>query len=353
MRETDQEGPEVLLDPDLAPGRIRAAIAARRTGTLRTETQVDDDDCAVLDLAGSPKVVLSTDFINASPIGLEQGFATLADLGWLCVAVNVADVLSSGARPVAILLAVVLERGSTLAEFDDLVAGVLDGCEELGVELVGGDTKLGRSRAINGTCIGVLGESGSALLRSEARIGDDLWLLGTVGETAAATLLLDEGVSGPIGEACRDQVRRPTLRLETLQEAVEGRMLRSGTDVSDGLVADAHAIARASGVRLVIDAADIPVSALVRTAVERGLGSGLGLQLSIGGDLSFLATAPATSSDALAELGFVRIGKVTGGAGVGIIRQALESELQFEGHRDSRRMTFAQEIRYLAGIYED
>ena len=340
------------LDPDLVPGRIRDMVAKHGLDRGRALTAIDDDDCAVLGLEPeSSHLVASIDYINASPVGIELGISDLSDLGWLCVAVNVADVVSTGAAPTAFLLAATMERGSLASDFDELVAGVLQACDDFNVPLVGGDTKLGRARAVAGCCIGQVANGSQPLLRSAARPGDDLWLLGELGQLAAAVLLIDDDPDGEVAAHAANAIRRPSMRYTSLHRAF--RFLNSCTDISDGLAADAHAIARASSVELRLTAERLPSGTLVETAGQRGLAPELGLKMSIGGDLAFLASADRTSRSALESLGFEQIGFVAEGSGVSMELGGRLRPIPFAGHRDSRAISFLDEIRLLAGTYVD
>jgi thiamine monophosphate kinase len=69
---------------------------------------VDEDDCAVLSLK-EQLLVVTTDFLNASPIALQLGIGDLYDLGRLLVDVNLADLCGSGAKPAALLTAITME----------------------------------------------------------------------------------------------------------------------------------------------------------------------------------------------------------------------------------------------------
>ena len=114
---------------------------------------------------------------------------------------------------------------------------------------------------------------GQAWLRSGARAGDDLWVTGTIGDGVLGLAAARGERPDPDGSlAQRYRLPEPRLGL-----ALHG-VVHAAMDVSDGLVADAGHVARASGVSLVIETALVPLSAAGREAgpafVESGVAGG-------------------------------------------------------------------------------
>lgn len=342
------------LDPDAMPQWLREVTLATNGPSLGHEllTHIDDDDCAVLVLRpGEPPTVLSTDFINASPIGLQLGISSQQDLGWLVVAVNALDVLSSGAIPRAFLLAATLSRGTSTVEFEQLISGVLEACEQFNLLYIGGDTKLGQSRAIAGTCIGRAASASHLLLRNRAEIGDDVWLTGACGDCGSAVLLLSATDSPASDEDVRAAISRPVLDYEVILNLVTSGKARAATDVSDGLIADAHAIARASHLGVHIETRRLPIGPVTQRAVAAGLVATVGVQCAIGGDLRILFTASASHRAYFNTSGFHRVGYTSRAEGVHLVTDNTSMAVGFEGHRDARGITFAEEVRLLANYY--
>lgn len=177
-------------------------------------------------------------------------------VGWKLAAVNASDLAAKGAEPLAALLSL------TLAGDTEWEARFLDGLEtalsEFGLALLGGDTiALPRDapRVLGLTAIGRAGPHTPS--RAGGQGGDRLWLVGTLGDSAAglAQLRQDPSSSGPLVEA----YRRPQPLLAA------GRALAPHAtammDVSDGLLLDASRLASASGLEAHIDLAALPLSA--------------------------------------------------------------------------------------------
>ena len=178
-----------------------------------------------------------------------------ASVGWKLAAVNASDLAAKGADPLAALLSL------TLSGDGDWEARFLDGLEEalaaFGLKLIGGDTialPVGAPRVLGLTAIGRAGPRTPS--RSGGRVDDRLWLVGTLGDSAAglAQLLADPAAAGPLVEAYRRP--RPLLAAGRLLAPVVSAMM----DVSDGLLLDASRLASASGVAAHIDLAALPLS---------------------------------------------------------------------------------------------
>jgi thiamine-monophosphate kinase len=167
--------------------------------------------------------------------------------------------------------------------------------------------------------------------RSGAQVGDDVWVSGTIGDGALG-LMAATGVLGKLSaEASNLLVSRyrvpepPRLAFADLVAAYA----TGSVDVSDGLVADAGHVAEASGVRLVIRAGDVPLSAAADFYVANGKVQ-LQALLTGGDDYQTLFTAPASARETIARAGqtATRIGVVEQGAGVKVL-DASGAEMTF------------------------
>src|SRR5438270_10070069 len=178
-----------------------------------------------------------------------------ASVGWKLVAVNLSDLAAKGAAPAGALLSLTISgAGEWEQHFLD---GVEAACESYGLPLIGGDTITlpdGAPRVLGLTAIGRAGEHVPA--RADARPGDELWLVGTLGDAAAGLALLREDRDS-VGVLV-DIYRRPIPQLGA------GRALaphaHAMMDISDGLLLDARRMAEASGCRISIELYLLPLS---------------------------------------------------------------------------------------------
>ena len=142
------------------------------------------DDCAVLPVGGGESLVFTTDML-AEGVHFLRAATSSRELGRKSLAVNLSDVASMGARPVATLLSLSLPDDATGAWAEEFMQGYRELSQEFGVTLAGGDTT--RSAAgitINVTAIGRAADT-HIKRRSGAHPGDVIFTAGALGASGA------------------------------------------------------------------------------------------------------------------------------------------------------------------------
>lgn len=275
------------------------------------------DDCALLAPRPGMQLAVSSDM-------LVQGrhFLSTVDparLGHKALAVNLSDLAACGAAPLAFTLALSLPSvdADWLAGFS---RGLLALADEHGCELVGGDT----TRGPLNICITVFGEvaPGSALLRSGARAGDDIWVSGSLGDARLALEAFRGTVSLPqdVFDAARLRMEMPTPRV-ALGQALSG-IATSAIDISDGLAGDLRHVLAASGVGAIVNASTVTnlIASCAISESARGLFDSQFtrmLALSGGDDYELAFTAPVAARARVEAAGrelatpVTRIGEIT------------------------------------------
>ena len=267
------------------------------------------DDAALLAVPAGLQLVVTADTLNA---GIHFPHDTLpADIGWKALAVNLSDLAAMGAQPAWCTLSLSLPQADPVW-IDAFLDGFLPLAAQHGVALVGGDTTRG-PLSISVTAMGLV-EPEHALQRDAARVGDDVWVTGTLGDAAGGLALLDR----PSPPLLRARLDRPTPRVEA------GRALRgiatACVDVSDGLLADLGHIASRSGLAAQVDIDALPASEALCAAFDTATRAPL--QASGGDDyeLCFTASADARASveSVSSQLGLriTRMGRMVAGEGV-------------------------------------
>nr|WP_298133485.1 thiamine-phosphate kinase [uncultured Pseudoxanthomonas sp.] len=284
--------------------RIRA-----RTGTRDDVVLGIGDDAALLAPPPGLQLVVTADTLNAG-IHFPHDSAPV-DIGWKSLAVNLSDLAAMGAAPAWCTLSLSLPQ-SDATWIDGFLDGFLDLAERHGIALVGGDTTRG-PLSISVTAMGLV-EPGRALRRDGARVGDDVWVTGTLGDAAGGLARL----SGETVPALRARLDRPSPRVDA------GRALRgiatACVDVSDGLLADLGHIASRSGVGAQVDVDALPMSEALHAAFDEATRTAL--QASGGDDYELCFSAPADARDRVealsSQLGLriTRIGRMAAGEGV-------------------------------------
>jgi len=208
--------------------------------------------------------------------------------------VNLSDLAAKGAVPRGYLLTLALPADLDEAWVRAFAKGLKGDQATFGVVLLGGDTT-GTPGALTINVV-ALGEvpAGKMITRGGARIGDDVWVSGTIGDAALGLRLLK-------GEACNiaEKERRAAIGRYRVPEARSrlGPQLvgvaHACADISDGLIADLGHICEVSGVGIEISAGDVPVSGATKAALGQGLG--LAAVLTGGDDYELGFTAPASA----------------------------------------------------------
>jgi thiamine-monophosphate kinase len=259
------------------------------------------DDAAVL--AESPEPLVWTVDAAVDGVHFRRDLLSLEDIGYRATMAAMSDLAAMGAAPLGVLSALVLPPEFRDEDLAELARGQRASVARLGTAVIGGNLARGRELSITTTA---LGRTPRPLTRSGARDGDAIWMAGAVGLAGAGLALLLGGASGDEGlsEAGRVAVaawRRPQALIEAGQIARERAVC--AIDVSDGLAQDVGHIARASGVRAVLDAQAIVAPELAQVAAELGRDA-LDFALHGGEDYALVVGLPP--EEALA--GFRRIG---------------------------------------------
>lgn len=218
-------------------------------------------DSAVVTV-GATRLAFSTDSFVVKPMFFPGG-----SIGSLAVNGTVNDLAMSGATPLVLSTAFILEEGTPLAELGRVAQAVGEAARSAGVKLVTGDTKVvdsgsGDGVFINTAGIGVLAD-GVDIRPQRAAVGDVVIISGDIGVHGVAVLSCREGLS--FGTT----VESDCAPLNGLVAA----MLATGADVHTlrdptrgGVAASLNEIARASGVGIALVERDLPIPQDVRDA---------------------------------------------------------------------------------------
>lgn len=222
------------------------------------------DDCALLTVAEKQVLAISTDTLVEGTHFLPS--IDPADLAYKALAVNVSDLAAMGADPAWLSLALTLPKVDEpwLAAFSD---SLFEQINYYGMQLIGGDTTRG-NLSLTLTVHGLV-PAGRALTRSGARVGDWIYVSGTLGDSAAGLALLQNRLT-----VSDDADRRALLarHLRPQPRVLQGQALRdlanAAIDISDGLISDLGHILNASACGARIDLDAIPYSDAMRRQVD-------------------------------------------------------------------------------------
>lgn len=305
-----------------------------RPETVRRDVQLGiGDDCALLTVAEKQLLAISTDTLVSGIHFLAQ--IDPADLGYKALAVNLSDLAAMGADPAWLSLALTLPNvdEAWLKTFSDSLFEQLD---YYGMQLIGGDTTRGplsMTLTING-----LVPAGRALTRSGAKIGDWIYVTGTLGDSAAGLAILQQRLQVSDPEARNYLLKR---HLRPMPRILQGKALRdlatSAIDISDGLISDLKHVLKASGCGARIELDELPMSQVMTQHAE--VDQALCWALTGGEDYELCFTVPEINRGALdvalSHLGadYTCIGQIVSPAdGVKFYRGHQEIELPWHGY---------------------
>lgn len=249
---------------------------------------------------------------------------TPADIAWKALAVNLSDIAAMGAQPQGFLLAL------TLPEVDEdwlqaFSASLARLARCYGAQLLGGDT----TRGPLSITIQITGSSTQAPLRRDAaRLGDDIYVSGRLGDAALGLSLLEgciADVDSELAEYCIEQLNRPEPRVELGLELAG--LAHACIDLSDGLQADLGHILAASRCGARIQQDSLPVNDWIAARKRYDLA------LHGGDDYELCFTAARAQRNIIDELAqrlalpLTRIGQITA-AGYYIESAGQSIELQ-------------------------
>ena len=274
------------------------------------------DDAAIIAPPPGFDVVMTKDMMVSSVHFLPDDPPDL--IARKLLRVNLSDLAAMGAAPYGYALGISLPATIDDTWLTGFVAGLEADQREFGIVLLGGDTtSTPGPLTLSLTAFG-FARHGRLLRRMGARPGDAVFVTGTVGDGALGLRVLRGEIDDPSGFlAGRYRLPHPRLALGALLPD----MASAGLDVSDGLVADLGHLCAASGVRAVIKAGRVPLSAAARLCVEREPVL-IEAILTGGDDYELVFTVPQRNLDALAKaaaesgIPVTRIGLISAGDGV-------------------------------------
>ncbi len=249
------------------------------------------DDSAVVSAPDARFTVTTDTMVEGHDFKLD--WSSGYDLGYKAIASNVADVAAMGAKPSALVVALVCRPSTEIEWLESFADGLRDACLALAPEaaVVGGDLTIADTTVIAVTAHGDL-EKRSPVLRSGARVGDIVAVAGTLGKAAAGLSLLFSGNQDAV--SAYDELVNFQLRPQPPIAAGVSAALAGATsmlDLSDGLSRDAARIAKASGVTVSLNRRDLQGFEAMLEEAARAIGANaFDWVLDGGEDHSLLAT---------------------------------------------------------------
>lgn len=332
----------------IAKLRERLGVAAGEPGSDRDASRValgSGDDAAVTVPGGA--TATSVDLLIEG-VHFRRRTAPLRAVGHKALAAALSDLAAMGAAPGEAYVQLGLPEDVDEAGSLELADGIAAVAREHGVEVIGGDLSRAPTLILAITVVGHAGSAGDLVRRGGTRVGDLVCVTGELGGAAAGLALLERaGLDGAVDPGQAAALRRrqlePQPRLET-GRALAAAGATAMIDISDGLGADAGHLVEASGVRLEIELARLPVQAGVAEVAAALETDAIDLAASGGEDYELLATLPPDAIDPARDtveatgVRLAEVGQAVSGTGV-VLRNADGSVREpsgFDQLRDHR-----------------
>ncbi len=272
------------------------------------------DDCAVLDLPPGHVLLTTTDML-VEDIHFRRDWTDLENLGRKSVSVNVSDVAAMGGQPRHLYLSLGFPKDFPLEGLDSFIKGFLEACKDYEVTLVGGDTCSSPGPFVISVTVEGSVAKNDYVARRGAQPGDIIYVSGTLGDSAMALHLLQNGRSPD--SFLIDRHINPQARTFLGAALAAAHVPSAMIDLSDGLLADLGHILECSAAGALVEETLLPLSPSFRIEHEKAPEL-IRLALAGGEDYELLFTVPPAKEDLLTgisqttALPLTRVGRITG-----------------------------------------
>jgi thiamine-monophosphate kinase len=231
-----------------------------------------DDDCVVINWPGDFDLVVGSDFVRGAGFRLfQKNKLSFFDIGYYLTAANASDLAAMGATPVGFLDVLRYTKEMTFSDARDIIDGILEACRVFKMPLLGGDTGGYELPVTSGAAVGMC-KKGRALLRSNCKSGDHIYLSGPTGIAGVANAYFSNNHDGALSVEDEEQLllswRRINPQLDLGMFLVERGYSSCAMDTSDGLKASIEQLARASNIAIEIYLDNVPIDDLVEKVVK-------------------------------------------------------------------------------------
>ncbi|HMA82408.1 MAG TPA: thiamine-phosphate kinase [Candidatus Binatia bacterium] len=244
--------------------KIRRAMPAGRGVRIG----IGDDAAWVNNPMGSSLVTADLLIEN---VHFDLKWIPLYDLGYKSLAVNLSDIAAMGGVAAYAILSLGIPGNFDSQKVDEFYRGVKALARKTRVAIVGGDTNIADSLIVS-VCV-IAHPPRRPICRSGAKVGDDIYVTGTLGDSALGLKLLRQGKRQLKNRHFAKLIarhHRPTPRLSVGARLAGEGLATAMIDVSDGLLQDLGHVCRASATGAMIFNDRLPLSRAYRAVAGKG-----------------------------------------------------------------------------------
>jgi len=210
--------------------------------------------------------LLITSDLLIEGIHFDLQWSSFYELGCKTLAVNLSDLAAMGGIPAYLVLSLGIPVDFKTEDVEQFYRGIRELASRSGMALVGGDTSASEHFLI---CATVVGHAPwGPITRSGGKVGDDLYVTGTLGDSALGLEILKKGGIKTEEDEVAYLISRhcfPTARLKAGALLAKERLAKAMIDISDGLLQDLGHLCKASEVGAVIWHEALPLSGPYRS----------------------------------------------------------------------------------------
>jgi len=270
---------------------------------------IGDDAAAIKQ--GNKKILITTDMLLEG-IHFDLSFTTFYQLGYKFLGVNISDIFAMGGNPKYFFISLGIPKDYKSNDIDELYSGILKIAKKFGIAIAGGDTCASRQGFVLGGTL--IGDADKVITRSGAKVGDNIFVTGTLGDSAMGLMLLKRQKAEGRRQKLKFKTQYSKLKIQNSKLIRKHLMpepiplkntskVTSMIDISDGLLIDLSHICDESKVGAVIYKDKIPISGeLTDTAKILGTDP-VKFALKGGEDYALLFTAPPDIKTTATKIG--------------------------------------------------
>lgn len=310
---------------------IKEHFAAEEGITVQCGVKGIGDDCAVIP-GSDEETLVSTDLLMEGVHFLREE-SSPEDVGWKAAAVNLSDIAAMGGNPVATFLSIALPKDAQGEWAEKFISGYAQISRQYDVPLLGGDTTSSlRDIAIN---VGVMGKcpAGKALYRDGARVGDTIFVTGSLGDSAGGLQVILKGVErGSEETVLVERHKRPIPRITEGKALRDTGLVGAMMDISDGIASDLRHILKASGVGAEVDLDRLPISGELASTCKKYGWDAFELATGGGEDFELLFTASEEIAS-MVDFPIYPIGRIIKGNGLRWMNNGEHTDFDATGYK--------------------
>lgn len=275
------------------------------------------DDAAILRAPHKEALIASTD-LAIEGVHFDLAFESFKDVGHRIAMANISDIAAMGGTPKYILVAMAIPSSYKVSDLRALYQGLKKPCQAYNISLVGGDTSSSKSGLF--LCLTILGQAPPkrVLTRQGAKVGDKVYVTGTLGDSKAGLQILQHQAKHknakadqPYEKFLKKRHLRPTPRLAVGQHLLKDGLAHAAIDVSDGLSGDIQHLCKASQVGVELWASHLPLSRQCQAYISTHFYSSIDFALAGGEDYELLFTVAPRNQGKVFDLAKILNTKMT------------------------------------------